>query len=94
MDASVICRVAHLNESFRAHFFQQFEKVTLTTFYTDFEFLKDDIANFGDTSRLLKQIPDTRAHRIHPIVNAVLKVQNGRFVTERARDLFAGGNHY
>src|SRR5208282_741591 len=87
------CGASHLDQSLASHSFEQFEKVALARFRIDVILLHHGIAKLPNALWLLQEVPHGRAHRVHPVVDAVLHIQDGRFVSKGAEYLVLGGDH-
>src|SRR5208282_2290810 len=87
------CCASHLDQSFASHSLEQLEQIALALFRIDVILLHHGIAKLPNTLWLLQKVPHGRAHRVHPVVDAVLHIQDGRFVPKGAEYLILGRDY-
>ncbi len=71
------CHASHLDQSLGAHDFQQRQEIVSAARGIHFIFFQQGVAQLRDAlSAVSARIPNARAYRIHPVVHAVLQVQD------------------
>jgi hypothetical protein len=80
-----------MHETITHQFIREFQYRSLAVLRFDLEFPAQPRTNLGNCHRSLKQFPNTRPHRIEPVVSASADAQHDRFfrVHWRVQDILA-----
>ena len=83
--------VTGFDKTSRGKFFEELEKVQLTTLRLDLKAAQHGVPNISHGTRLLNQFPHYGTYGVEGIVDAGVEVEDGGFPAEIAGDLVGGG---